>query len=75
MSHNPITNWRKSSRSAGGGECVEVGRTDTTVGFRDTKDAHLPADTRPTLVFGRAAGVAFLAAIGHQVCLEARPNA
>ena len=59
-----ITNWRKSRRSADG-ECVEVGQTDTTVGFRDTKQAHLPAELRPTLAFGRAAGVAFLASIGE----------
>lgn len=60
-----ITNWRKSSRSAGDGNCVEVGRTDTAVGFRDTKQAHLPTELRPTLVFGRAAGAAFLASIGE----------
>lgn len=64
MRHNEITNWRKSSRSAGDGECVEVGRTDTVIGFRDTKEAHLPAELRPTLVFSRDAGVAFLASIG-----------
>jgi hypothetical protein len=63
VNHDIITNWRKSSWSAGGGECVEVGRTDTVVGFRDTKEAHLPADVRPTLMFGRAAGAAFLASI------------
>jgi hypothetical protein len=61
-----ITNWRKSSRSAGDGECVEVGWTGTVVGFRDTKEAHLPADVRPTLMVGRAAGVAFLASIGAE---------
>jgi hypothetical protein len=86
VSHNVITNWRKSSRSAGdgncveigwteadwrkssgsagGGECVEVGRTDAFVGFRDTKEAHLPADERPMLVFSRAACAAFLAGLG-----------
>jgi hypothetical protein len=86
VSHNVITNWRKSSRSAGdgncveigwteagwrksswsagGGECVEVGRTDAVVGFRDTKEAHLPADERPMLVFGRAAGASFFASLG-----------
>lgn len=89
MSHHLITNWRKSSRSvgdgncveigwtetdwrksswsAGGGECVEVGRTDAFVGFRDTKEAHLPADERSTLVFGRAAGAAFLASLRSAV--------
>lgn len=61
--HNFITNWRKAVQSSGGGECVEVGWTDTIVGFRDTKEAHLPADVRPTLMFSRAAGAAFLASI------------
>jgi len=65
--HTDITNWRKASGSAGDGECVEVGWTDTVVGFRDTKEAHLPAGARPTLVFGRAAGVAFLASVGVKV--------
>jgi Domain of unknown function (DUF397) len=64
VSHHLITNWRKSSRSAGDGECVEVGRTDAFVGFRDAKEAHLPADERPMLVFGRAACAAFLASLG-----------
>jgi hypothetical protein len=29
--------WRKSSRSNGSGECVEVGRTPEGIGIRDTK--------------------------------------
>jgi len=59
------TTWRKSSRSSGGGECVEVGAAESVIGFRDTKQKHLPADARPTLVFGRAAGAAFLTAMGR----------
>ncbi|WP_017973536.1 DUF397 domain-containing protein [Actinopolyspora halophila] len=30
--------WRKSSRSTGGGNCVEVGFTSASVSVRDTKD-------------------------------------
>lgn len=55
--------WRKSSRSAGDGECVEFGSAEAVIGIRDTKQKHLPADARPMLVFSRAAGAAFLAAI------------
>lgn len=30
--------WRKSSRSTGGGNCVEVGFVPAAVAVRDTKD-------------------------------------
>jgi hypothetical protein len=30
--------WRKSSYSAGSGDCIEVGETSTEVRVRDTKD-------------------------------------
>ncbi|SDQ82890.1 DUF397 domain-containing protein [Actinopolyspora saharensis] len=30
--------WRKSSRSTGGGNCVEVGFASAVVAVRDTKD-------------------------------------
>ena len=30
--------WRTSSFSGNGGECVEVGRADNAVAVRDTKD-------------------------------------
>lgn len=38
---DPIfTNWRKSTKSSGGGNCVEVGHTEdgALIGVRDTKD-------------------------------------
>jgi hypothetical protein len=31
------TNWRKSSHSGNGGDCVEVGNGDQAVKVRDTK--------------------------------------
>ena len=47
MNDSPFDNWRKSSRSGGGSNCVEVGRSVNLVGLRDSKD---PAG--PVLVFG-----------------------
>ncbi|MEV0005108.1 DUF397 domain-containing protein [Micromonospora sp. NPDC050980] len=35
--------WRKSSRSGGNGNCVEVAGFADTVGVRDTKDRQGPA--------------------------------
>jgi hypothetical protein len=59
-----VDNWKKSSFSGGGGgNCVELGSTKAVIAFRDTKEAHLPADVRPVLVIDRHAGVAFLANI------------
>jgi hypothetical protein len=35
--------WRKSSRSGGNGDCVEVGDLPGVVAVRDSKDPHGPA--------------------------------
>ena len=35
----PRRDWRKSSFSGNGGECVEVGQVRDAVAVRDTKDA------------------------------------
>jgi hypothetical protein len=34
--------WRKSSRSGGGEECVEIARLNSTVAVRDSKDPDGP---------------------------------
>ncbi len=41
--------WRKSSRSGGQGNCVEVADTPAAIGVRDSKDPE-----GPVLVFTRA---------------------
>ncbi|PZG16539.1 DUF397 domain-containing protein [Micromonospora craterilacus] len=38
MTEQIFTNWRKSTRSSGGGNCVEVADSGALVGIRDTKD-------------------------------------
>lgn len=48
--------WRKSVRSAGNGNCVEVAILDVAVAVRDTKDRSGPA-----LVFAPAEWNAFIA--------------
>ena len=51
-----VGNWRKSSRSANGGEaCVEVGTGRVSVAVRDTTDRH-----GGTLTFTADAWRAFL---------------
>ncbi|HEX5405524.1 MAG TPA: DUF397 domain-containing protein [Pseudonocardiaceae bacterium] len=55
-----IENWRKATHSANNASCVETGRAAGTVGYRDTKQAALPENARPTLVFGETAARAFL---------------
>jgi Domain of unknown function (DUF397) len=60
-----ITNWawRKSSRSATSGDCVEVGTSPDTpmVAIRDSK----LGDGRPTLTFTPAEIGAFLHGVKH----------
>nr|MDT0660661.1 DUF397 domain-containing protein [Micromonospora sp. DSM 115978] len=53
-----LTNWRKSTRSNDGGECVEVATSATVVGVRDSKDR-----TGPMLAFEPAAWTTFVASI------------
>ncbi|MDG4756165.1 MULTISPECIES: DUF397 domain-containing protein [Micromonospora] len=50
-----FTNWRKSTRSSGGANCVEVAHDAATVGVRDTKDR-----TGGTLLFPTDGWRAFL---------------
>lgn len=52
--------WRKSSRSQGANNCVEVGRSGSVVGVRDTKDR------RDTLVFSTADWGRFTAFLRRQ---------
>ncbi|MBC9003623.1 DUF397 domain-containing protein [Micromonospora aurantiaca (nom. illeg.)] len=50
--------WRKSSRSGGEGDCVEVAGFADAVGVRDTKDRQGPA-----LSFDRTAWTRFVGAV------------
>ncbi len=59
MHPEKFTNWRKSSRSGGGDNCIEVAvALDGTVGMRDSKDR-----TGPVLGFTRGEWTAFTDAI------------
>ncbi|MEV6527734.1 DUF397 domain-containing protein [Longispora sp. NPDC051575] len=53
-----ISNWRKSLRSDGGANCVEVGTGRGVVGVRDTKQR----GRGPVLAFEARAWVSFVAA-------------
>jgi hypothetical protein len=55
-----IDNWRKSTYSANNAACVETGWASHVVGYRDTKQATLPDDERPTLLFSTDAVRPFL---------------
>jgi hypothetical protein len=55
METSKFTTWRKSRRSGGGDNCVEVAfANDGSVGVRDSKDP-----TGPVLAFGPAEWRAF----------------
>ena len=55
MEPSTFTNWRKSRRSSGGDNCVEVAfAADGSVGVRDSKDP-----TGPVLTFTPAEWEAF----------------
>lgn len=58
-----IDNWRKATYSVDNSTCVETGWADNLVGYRDTKQAALPDDERPTLVFSKDAAGAFLSMV------------
>jgi Domain of unknown function (DUF397) len=47
--------WRKSTRSGGQGNCVEIAETPAAVGVRDSKDP-----SGPVLVFTRSEWQAFV---------------
>ncbi|GLH99864.1 DUF397 domain-containing protein [Phytohabitans aurantiacus] len=56
MAATTYTNWRKSSRSGGDDNCVQVATAPDTVGVRDSKKPH-----GAILEFGRPAWEDFIA--------------
>jgi hypothetical protein len=50
--------WKKSTRSAGNGQCVEVATVGDHVAVRDSKDIAMPP-----LVFSREAWVSFVTGV------------
>jgi hypothetical protein len=63
-----IDNWRTSPYSADNSACVETGWAGDIVGYRDTKQAALPAAERPTLVVSKDTAGAFLNMIKSLTC-------
>ena len=55
MNDEVVTGWRVATYTGGQGNCVEVGRSDTVVAVRDTKDR----DGGPVLRFDPSAWRAF----------------
>jgi hypothetical protein len=56
--------WVKSSYSgSGGGECVEIARTATTIHIRDSKTATTPTTPKRTLQVTPTTWTAFLSAL------------
>lgn len=61
MSRDKFTNWRRSSLSSGGDNCVEVAfAADGSVGVRDSKRG----DASPVLEFTSPEWEAFLGGVG-----------
>ncbi|MCP2332012.1 MULTISPECIES: DUF397 domain-containing protein [Actinoalloteichus] len=60
----PGVRWRKSSRSNGGGNCVEIARRPDVIDVRDSKN---PAG--PVLTFESAEWRRFLSGIATTRCL------
>jgi len=59
MDDNKFTGWRKSTRSSGGDNCVEIAvATDGAVGVRDSKDP-----TGPVLQFDPRTWAEFLGGV------------
>jgi hypothetical protein len=60
MNQNGFTAWRKSTRSSGDGNCVEVAfASDGSVGVRDSKQH----GRGPVLAFSRSEWEAFLGGV------------
>jgi Domain of unknown function (DUF397) len=54
MSDEMVSGWRVATHTGGQGNCVEVGRTATTIAVRDTKDK-----TGPVLHFDPSVWLVF----------------
>ncbi|MGY4912145.1 DUF397 domain-containing protein [Micromonospora aurantiaca (nom. illeg.)] len=58
--------WRKSSRSGGEGNCVEVAGFADAVGVRDTKDRQGPALSFDPTAWSRFVGAVRAGRLGDQ---------